>query len=101
MNTEFALRRRLLVVAQTRYAQADAAWAAAAEAALSWFPAESRPAVPPIGDPGSALRRLWEERERALRRFAAARLRMDRARARALRLRRRLPARPILLIAAR
>ena len=80
---ELAHRRRVLARALHVYFEADLAWASAARAARTWFPAGARPQARPIGDPGSRVRRLHEGRERALLRLCAAREKFETARKRA------------------
>ncbi len=72
MTPDLELRRRVLVVFYRRYVRADRAWRLAQIEARSWFPARERPAVPPIGDAGSRLRRLYDRRDRAIAQLAAA-----------------------------
>lgn len=73
MQREMEAHRRALLIVYRRYMRAERAWRLAQAEALSWFPAETRPTVPPIGDPGSRLRRLYERRDRALVQLTAIR----------------------------
>ena len=73
MKTELLHHRRALMKAYRRYLAADIAWRHAQEDALAWFPSHARPQVPPIGQPGSPVRRLYDRRERALLRFVVIR----------------------------
>lgn len=66
MTPDIEARRRALQVVYDRYLRADRAWRLAQKEALAWFPASRRPAVPPIGDPGSHVRRLFDYRNRSL-----------------------------------
>lgn len=72
MTPDLETRRRALVVFYRRYLRADHAWRVAQREARSWFPPAQRPAVPPIGDAGSRLRRLYDRRDKALVQLAAA-----------------------------
>lgn len=72
MTPDLEPRRRALVVFYRRYVRADRAWRLAQGEARSWFPAGERPAVPPIGDAGSRLRRLYDRRDKALAQLATA-----------------------------
>ncbi len=69
MTPDLNFRRRTLLVFYRRYLNADRALRLAQREALSWFPLEARPSVPPIGDPGSRVRRLYDRRDRALAQF--------------------------------
>jgi hypothetical protein len=72
MTHEFRSHRRVLLVVYRRYLRADRAWRLAQREARSWFPPDSRPAVPPIGDSGSRLRRLHDRRDKALMQLMTA-----------------------------
>lgn len=85
MKFETDPRRRALLIFYRRYLAADRAWRLAQAEAVSWFPAQFRPAVPPIGDPGSKLRRLHDRRDRALARLKVAHLKLGKAQERATR----------------
>lgn len=98
MQPELVIRHRVLVRAERSYTQSDLAWRRAAERARAWFPADDRPAMPPIGDPGSPLRKLWETRERSIARLMAARAKLDVERERSARRQAQVPARRILLL---
>ena len=74
--------RRILILALRRYQEAAREWSLAAQAARDWFPLSARRAALAIGSPGSRIRRLHEQRERALLRLAAARQLLDEARTR-------------------
>lgn len=72
MTPDLEIHRRALVVFYRRYVRADRDWRRAQRDARAWFPASERPAVPPIGDAGSRLRRLYDRRDRAIVQLAAA-----------------------------
>ena len=63
MTPDINFRRRTLLVFYSRYLNADRALRLAQEEALSWFPQDARPLVPPIGNPGSRIRRLYDRRD--------------------------------------
>jgi len=85
MKSEFENRRRALLIFYRRYLAADRAWRLAQAEAVSWFPVQFRPAVPPIGNPGSKLRHLHDRRDRALAKLTVAHLKLGDARKRATR----------------
>jgi hypothetical protein len=80
MTQDLEPRRRALAVFYHRYLAADRAFRLARREALSWFPSGSRPAVTPIGNPGSPIRRLHDRRDRALQQLIVARTILDEAR---------------------
>jgi hypothetical protein len=101
MTPDLEPRRRALAVFYRRYLVADRALRLAQGEALSWFPRGSRPSVPPIGDPGSPVRRLHDRRDRALQLLVVAHVKLHEARRRSARRRQVLriardapPARP-------
>lgn len=79
MTPELEPRRRALRIIYRRYLVADRAWTLAQQDAQSWFPVRERPAVSPIGDPGSRIRRLHDRRERAVEQLAVALLKLREA----------------------
>lgn len=83
MKRDTEAQRRALLIFYNRYLAADRAWRLAQAEAMSWFPAQFRPAVPPIGDVGSRLRQLHDRRDRALARLETAHRKLARARNRA------------------
>lgn len=85
MTPELEPRRRALVIFYRRYVRADRAWRLAQREARSWFPVGERPAVPPIGDAGSRLRRLYDRRDRALAQLTTAHREFDTVRRRSTR----------------
>jgi len=80
MRPELELRRRALLSAYHRYLAADRACRLAEKEALSWFPIKNHPSVPPIGHPGSPLRRLHDRRDRAIFRLQLLRLKFHETR---------------------
>lgn len=82
MQAELVTRRRALLVIYRRWLDADRALALALRDARTVFPSASRPPRWTIGAPGSPVRRLHEQRERALLQLQAARLKLAVAKAR-------------------
>lgn len=82
MNRELAAYQRLLVFAYRRYLEADHALASRLSDMRTFFPPDSMPYRGTIGAPGSRIRRLYEDRDRALQRLHAARAKFNAARAR-------------------
>lgn len=84
MTPGLETRRRALLIVYRRYLRAEDAWRQAQIEALSWFPERIRPAVAPIGNPGSSLRRLYDRRMQALTKLTVARQKLDEARRRSM-----------------
>ena len=82
MTPGLQTRRRALLIVYGRYLRADRAWRAAQTEAMSWFPLNMRSSVPPIGDPGSPLRRLYDCRAKTLAQLTAAHRKLNEARRR-------------------
>lgn len=82
MHSDLATRRHVLLVTYQRYLDADRAWNTALREVKTWFPSSSQPGPSAIGNPGSAIRRLYEQRERALLQLEAARLKLETGRQR-------------------
>lgn len=82
MHPYLEIRRRMLDKAVRRYALADAAWRQGLEQAALLVPGAIGRGHAMIGNPGSRVRRLYDERDRALQRLAAARLKLHEARGR-------------------
>lgn len=80
MHPDLATRRRVLLVNYRRYLEADQAWNVATREMKTWFPTASQPRPLAIGNPGSPIRRLYEQRERAMLQLEAARLKLEVAR---------------------
>lgn len=72
MSADFTTRRRAVLVFYRRYLEADRAFRLAQQEAMSWLRTGDHPTVPPIGHPGSRLRRLHDQRDRALTLLVAA-----------------------------
>lgn len=83
MHPDLKVPRRVVLQRFHTYLQADAEWRRAQEDAAAWLPDFPRRGVVLIGAPRSRLRRLYEEREHAIEAMAVARLKLERAKARA------------------
>ena len=77
MHTDIVPRRRLLLLTYQRYMAADRAWNVALREMKTWFPAASQPVRSTIGNPGSPIRRLYKNRERAMLQLETARLKLE------------------------
>ena len=76
MHEDLALRRRALVKLYRRYLQVDRAWQVAVTDAVAWLPSAPPSKLALIGNPGSRVRRIYEEREQP-RKFVGAHGRVD------------------------
>ncbi len=76
MSRKFKTRRRAVWVFYQRYLEADRAFRLAQNEAMSWLRPEDRSSVRPIGNPGSPLRRLYEQRARAMSQLEVAYLKL-------------------------
>ncbi|MCA0930686.1 hypothetical protein [Ruegeria profundi] len=76
MHTDLATRRRALLRAYISYLEAERRWETALENARLWYPATNRSRVSFVGNPGSPVRRLHDQRQRALERLKASRLKL-------------------------
>ncbi len=83
MHPDLKVPRRVVLQRFHTYLEADAEWRRAQEDAATWLPGLPRRGVVVIGAPRSRLRRLYEEREHAIEAMAVARLKLERAKARA------------------
>lgn len=77
MHTDLTTQRRVLMLTYRRYLEADRAWTMALVEARAWFPSSSRPRAWTIGNPDSPMRRLYEQRARAMQQLEVARLKLD------------------------
>jgi hypothetical protein len=82
MDPTLEIHRRVLVRSYRRYLAADRSYQAAIAQAATWFPVVESKGVIMIGDPGSAIRRDYERRDRALARLRLARSLLEEARLR-------------------
>lgn len=81
MHADLATRRRVLLLIYQRYTVAEQAWSAAQRETKSWFP-QTHHSRAIIGDPGSPIRHLYDQRERAILQLEVARLKLKVARQR-------------------
>jgi hypothetical protein len=77
MHADIATRRRLLLLTYQRYLAADRVWDLALREMKTWFPTASQPGPSTIGNPGSPIRRLYRQRERAMLQLETARLKLE------------------------
>ncbi len=77
MHADLAARRRLLLLAYKRYMEADRSWSVAIEETRTWFPKEGATRFSGIGNPGSSIRALYEQRAKAISRLEAARIKLE------------------------
>ena len=77
MHADLAARRRLLLLAYRRYMEADRCWSVAIEDMKTWFPTEGASRLSRIGHPGSPIRLLYEQREKAISRLETARIKLE------------------------
>lgn len=82
MHEELAAHHRLLAAAYRRYVDADLRLVAALNEMQSFFPVDRVPHRGSVGAPRSPIRRLQEERDRALLRLQSARAKLKTAKAR-------------------
>jgi len=82
MHPDLRGRRRVLVESYQRFLIADREWVVAVRQARAWMPGEISPKQGVMGNPGSKVRRLYEQRDRAVRRLQLVREALGRARLR-------------------
>ena len=82
MLVELHTRRRAVARAYSRYVVADTAWSRSTQKAMRWFPDARQAHVAIIGNPGSNVRRLYQQRERAMLQLETARLKLEVAKSR-------------------
>lgn len=100
MHADLAARRRLLLLAYRRYMEADRCWSVAIEDMKTWFPTEGASRLSRIGHPGSPIRLLYEQREKAISRLETARIKLEVGKRRLAEQRGRTGTRTILLLTA-
>lgn len=84
MHPDLKTRRRVFVHASQSYVCADAAWHRGLHEATAFVPDAVNRSIWKIGNPGSRIRKLYEERDHALQRLVVARLKFQVAKARLL-----------------
>lgn len=82
MHPYLVTRRRALQITYQRYLEAERAWNEATCEMKAWFPTASEPSCLIMGSPGSPIRRLYQQRERAVLQLEVARLKLEVARQR-------------------
>ena len=82
MHENLKVRRRVLELTYRRYMAADRALVLAVRDTRQWFPTNSNPSLRPLGNPGSPIRKLHDQRDRALRQLEVARLKLGLAKKR-------------------
>ncbi|MCE8512467.1 hypothetical protein KBY22_07180 [Ruegeria pomeroyi] len=82
MHSYLEIRKRMLFKAVRRYTLADMAWRQSLEQAATLVPGAMGRSYLMIGNPGSRVRRLFDERDRAIQRLTAAQAKLHDARAR-------------------
>ena len=85
MHTNLEVRRRALVRAYNQYLLAERNWVNAMEDVRSLCSREFRSQTTLVGNPGSPIRRLHEQRQKALQRLKVSRLKLAIAKRRLLR----------------
>lgn len=81
MHADLAMRHRVLLLIFHRYNAAEQAWSVAQQETKAWFPTRHNKSAL-IGDPGSRIRHLYDQRERAILQLEVARLKLQVARQR-------------------
>ena len=97
MLVELRTRRRAVALAYRRYVEADHAWNRSTQKAMSWFPDARQGHVAIIGHPGSKVRRLYNQRERAMLQLETTRLKLNVAKSRLLKRNRQASIGPLLI----
>lgn len=98
MHADLLTRRRVLMLTYRRYQEADRAWTMALEELKGWFPLTSRPGAWAIGNPGSSIRRLHDQRDLALHQLQVAHCKLETARHRLVEQHQKRRVRQILLV---
>lgn len=98
MHADLETRRRVLLLTYRRYLEADRAWNIALREMRTWFPTTRRPVFAIIGNPGSPIRRLYEQRARAMHQLDVAHSKLESAKQRLAARQRKTKATRILLI---
>ena len=98
MHADLSTRRRVLQVIYLRYQKADQALKIATEEMKTWFPNASQTKSSTIGNPGSPIRRLYEQREKAVHKLSVAHLKLNVARKRLAIRRQKAQVKPILYL---
>jgi len=84
MHSDLKTHRRVFVFASQTYTLADTAWRKGLREAALLVPDVEGHGYWKIGNPGSRMRRLYDQRDQALQRMTVARLKLQVAKARLL-----------------
>jgi shikimate kinase len=82
MHPDLEFRRLVLNKTYRRYLAAEEVWLEASREVLTWFPKQDRRTAVTVGNPGSRIRKIYEQRDRALNNLAVARLNLEEAKRR-------------------
>jgi len=66
MHRDIETNRRVLLLAYRRFLEVDRAWDMALRELNSWFPSAKQVGVSTLGNPGSPIRRIHDQRDRAI-----------------------------------
>lgn len=83
MHSSLSVQKKVYIASYTRYLMADRAWISALNAASELVPNVVGHGYWRLGSPRSRLRKLYLERDRALRRMMLARAKLETAKDRA------------------
>lgn len=98
MHADLATRRRVLQLTYQRYLAADRALEMALREVRAWLPDQAWPSIAIIGNPGSNIRRLFDQRERTVAQLEVARQKLEVARQRLARSLQETPAPRVLQV---
>lgn len=76
MHNELSVRRRAVVITYRRFLDADRAWNERCREMMSWFPPSHRPQPAAMGNPGSPVRKAYEQRARTIAQLEVAVLKL-------------------------
>jgi len=98
MHRDIETNRRVLLLAYRRFLEVDRAWDMALREVNSWFPSAGKVGLSILGNPGSPIRRLHDQRDRAIRQLEAAYQKLEVAKIRLAARRQKTQAKQILFI---
>lgn len=98
MHRDIETNRRVLLLAYRRFLEVDRAWDMALREVNSWFPSARQVGLSILGNPGSPIRRLHDQRDRAIRQLEAAYQKLEVAKKRMAARRQKSQAKRILFI---
>ena len=76
MHSDLSARRRAVVITYRRFLNADRAWNELRQEMMLWFPSSRRPQPAAMGNPGSAVRKAYDRRARAIAQLEVAVLKL-------------------------